>query len=135
MLSCFLYTFGKADSAGGADEAAKMASDTFGAEDARLAVRIKTDCLVAAVHTRDIASPATDTLLAVNHRINHRLAVEVRGQNDIRQFLAYKFFQLRNAAGSHVMLQPQGQIINDPVAVLHHGGADLHVSATELDEL
>lgn len=74
VLSCFLYTFGKADSAGGADEAAKMASDTFGAEDARLAVRIKTDCLVAAVHTRDITSPATDTLLAVNHRINHRLS-------------------------------------------------------------
>ena len=40
-----------------------------------------------------------------------------------------------DAARSHVMLHAQHKVIDDAVAVLHHGGTHLHVAATQLNEL
>lgn len=112
-----------------------MATHAFLSEDAWFAFFAKLYRLVASVHAGDIASSATDTFITVNLREDHRLAVQVMRQNDVRQLLAHEFLQLRDTAGCHVVLQTPLQIIDNPVAVLHDRRADLHIAALELYEL
>ena len=112
-----------------------MATDALGAEDLRFAVLVKSDRLVSSVGAGDIASSATDTLLAVDLREDHRLAVEVMGKNKVLQFLAHECLEFGNTSLLHVMLQTEDEVVDDAIAVLHDGGTDLHVAAAELDEL
>ena len=112
-----------------------MATYAFWADDTRFAVLSERDSLVSAVLAGDKATSATDTFLAVNLGEDHRLAVEVVRKNNIRKLFAYEFLQFRYSAFRHIVLQAEDQVIDDAVTVLHDGGADLHIAATELDEL
>ena len=141
----FIHAFGGGDGTGGADEAAEVAAYAACADNLRLAqiirllrflrwrvifLRDETDGLVTAVLARDIAPAATDTFLAVNLGEDHRLTVEVGGHGEVRQFLAHKVFHTTDTALSHIVLQACGEVIDDTVAVLHDGGAYLHIAAT-----
>ena len=112
-----------------------MASYAFGAEDLRFAVLVKSDRLVASVGAGDIASSATDTFLAVDLREDHRLAVEVMGKNKVLQFLADECLELGNTSLLHVVLQTEDEVVDDPIAILHHRRTDLHVAAAQLNKL
>ena len=65
----FLFTLGDAfrdtDGACGADEAAQVAAYALVAHDVGLAVVTEGDSLVAAIHTGDVASAATDAILII----------------------------------------------------------------------
>ena len=98
-------------------------------------VDIEGDGLMAAVLTRGIAAAAADAFLTVEGGIHDSVAVKVSGGVEIRQLLAYQIRQVLDAAFSHIVLQPQHEVIDDAVTVLHHGSAHLHVAAAQLDEL
>lgn len=86
MRSVFVFLFDalrEANGAGGADEAAEVATDTARAHDAWLAQGgVEGDGLVATVVAGGVAAAATDAHVAVNLRIDDGRAVEVGGQID-----------------------------------------------------
>ena len=78
MRKLFLDPLGQSHCADGADEAAEVASDAFGADDVRLSgVGVESDGLVSAVSARDIAASAADAFFSVDGREDLSVAVEV----------------------------------------------------------
>ena len=88
MKKRFRYPFRSGDSTRGADETAEMTADALRAYDTRLAFLAESDRLMTTVRTRDIAPSAAYAFVAVNLRINNRVAVKVRRQFDTRQFFS-----------------------------------------------
>ena len=77
----------------------------------------------ADVGTRCIAAAAADTFLPVHLGIDNRVAVQVMRQVELGQEFSHQIGQIANAAPSHIVLQAQDHVVNDAVAILHHGGA------------
>ena len=98
MLLLLSDALGSLDGSGGADQPAKVATDTFGADDAGLASRVvEADSLVTAIHAGGVAASATDATLTIDLRIDDGLAVEVGRQDEIGQLLTYERLQLLDA--------------------------------------
>ena len=142
LIEIFIYllflldSLGNADGARGADQAAEVTADTLGDNDAGLTVGcVEDDGLMAAVHTRDVATSATDAPLAVNLRKDDGLAVEVGGGDEVRQLLADTGIERGQTPLREIVLQAEREVVDDAVAVLHDGGAHLHVATAQLDEL
>lgn len=139
LSSIFNFLFDaprEANGAGGADEAAEVATDAARAHDARLARGgVDGDGLVAAVVAGGVAAAATDAHVAVNLRIDDGRAVEVGGQIELWQAFAHKVLHLCDASLGHVMLQSKNHVVDDAVAILHNGCAYLYVTAPQLNEL
>ena len=112
-----------------------MAAHALGAHEVGLAVVAEGDGLVAAVHTGDVAPAAADALVAVEDGEDYSIAVQVVGRNKVGQLLAHERRQLGDATAGHVVLKTQLEVIDDAIAVLHHGGAYLQVAAAQLDKL
>ena len=111
-----------------------MASDTFLADDTRFAVSLEADGLVSTVLAGDITPSAADTFVTVNLGEDHGLAVEVGWHDDILELFADEFLEFDDAAFCHIVLQAEDEVVDDAVTVLHDSGADLNVTATELDK-
>ena len=94
-----------------------------------LAILAEGDGLVPAVPAGNVAAAATDAGVPVNDREHDRRAVQVRGADKIGKLFAYQILHAGNAPGGHIVLQSVDQVVNNPVAVLHHGRAYLHVLA------
>ncbi len=128
--------FRHADGAGGADEAAEVATCAFGAGNAGLAaLRVEGDGLVSAVAAGEEAASATGAFFTVNSGEDHGVAVKVGGEGEGGQQLANNLFKVSDAALLHICLQAKNKVIDDAVPVLHHGCAHLYVSAAYLYEL
>ena len=96
--------FRHADGAGGADEAAEVAADAFGAGNAGLAcLRIEGDGLVPAVAAGEEAASATGAFFTVNSGEDHGVAVKVGGEGKGGQQLAHNLFKvLLNGREAHL---------------------------------
>ena len=112
-----------------------MATYALLSDNTRLAVLVKDDRLVTAIGTRDEATAAADTFLAVYLGEYHCLAIEIGRHNDIGQFLAHQFFEFDDTTLLHIMLQTEFEVIDDTVALLHNRRTNLYVAAAELQEL
>ena len=88
MKMRFRNPFRSGDSTCGANKTAEMTADTLRAYDTRLAFLAESDRLMTAIRARDIAPSAAYAFVAVNLRINNRVAVKVRRQFDTRQFFS-----------------------------------------------
>ena len=137
MMDLFLVdSLCHANGSRGADQAAEVAADALGADEARLSgVAVEDDGLVAAIHAGGVAAPAAHALVAVDLRIDNGFAVEVGGCDEVRHFLSYEVGQAGDAALLHIVLHAEREVVDDAVAVLHHGGAYLYVATAKLDEL
>ena len=85
FVFAFGDAFGDADGAGGAHEAAQVATDALAAHEVGLAVVAEGDGLVAAVHTGDVASAATNTILMIKYGIYNGVTVQVAGLDKVGQ--------------------------------------------------
>ena len=113
-----------------------MATHAILADEVGLAgLAVEVDGLVAAVLARDEAAAAADALLAVELRIHHRVAVQVGGQHKRGQLLAHELVQPLDATLLHVGLHAFDEVVDDAIAILHDGRANLHVAAAQLNEL
>ena len=112
-----------------------MAAHALAAHEVGLAVVAEGDGLVAAVHAGDIAPAAADALVGVEDGKDDGVTVQVVGRNKAGKPLTHQGREFGDAAAGHVVLQTQLEVIDDAIAVLHHGGAYLQVAATQLDEL
>ena len=113
-----------------------MTAYAFRADDTGLAgVVVEGDGLMTAVHARDVAAAAADALVTVNLREDDGLAVEVSGSNEVRQLLADEGIERGQPPLCEIVLQAECEVVDDAVAVLHDGGAHLHVATAQLDEL
>ena len=135
LLFAFGDALGDADGAGGADEAAQVTAHALGAHKVGLAVFAEGDGLVAAIHAGDVASAAADALVGVEDGKDDGVTVQVVGRNKAGKPLTYKGREFGDASARHIVLQTQLEVIDDAIAVLHHGGAYLQVAAAQLDEL
>ena len=90
---------------------------------------------MSAIHTGDIAASAADTVLVVKDGIDDRVAVHFAGPDEIGQLFTHQVGKTGDLAACHVIPQSQSQVVNDAVAILHHGSAHLQVTATQLNEL
>ena len=135
----FVFAFGDAfrdaDGTSGADEAAQVATHALVAHEVRLAVVAEGDGLMAAVHTGNIASATADAALTIEDGEDHGVAVQIVGFREIRQLLTHQGRELSDASAGHIVLKAQLEVIDDAVAILHHGSAHLQVAATQLNEL
>ena len=131
-----LNSFGHADGTGRTDETAKVTADALGAhQTGATGFVVKYDGLMAAIATGYLTAATTDAQLLVELRIDDGVTVQMAGIQELLQPLAHEFAQLRNTTLGHKALQAKDEVIDDAVAVLHHGGAHLHVAAAQLDEL
>ena len=55
-------------------------------------------------------------------------------QLELRQQLPYQVFQFLYALLGHIVLQAGDEVVDNAVAELHHGRANLYVAAAKLDE-
>ena len=95
---------------------------------------IEVDSLMTAITARGVATPAANTFLMVKLRVNDGLSVQLGRQREIRQLLTNKSIQLVDATLRHVVLHTKNEVVDDAIAVLHHSGTNLHVTATQLDK-
>ena len=112
-----------------------MAADAFFAVEIWLAVGVESEGLMATVSARDITTAAADAFRAVELREYFGAAVEIERKHEVRQLFTYYLFYRVEAALGEVMCHAGDEVVDDSVAVLHHGGAHLHVAAAELQEL
>ena len=130
----FSETLCRAYRSGRTHKATQVAANAFCADDIRLTrFVIKTDSLMSAIPTRSIASAAAYTLRAVNLRHDDGLAVKLVRRYESAEFLPYHCVQTADSALFHVMLQARCEVVDDAVAILHHGRTNLHVSAAKLN--
>ena len=57
------------------------------------------------------------------------------GIQELLQALSHQLLQFSDTTLGHITLQTENEVINDAIAILHDGGAYLHVAAAQLDEL
>lgn len=112
-----------------------MTAHTLVAHEMGLAVLAEGDGLMAAVHAGNVAPAAADALLSVEDREDDGVAVQVARLDEFGQLLAYKGREFGDATAGHIVLQSQGKVVDDTVAILHDRGAHLQVAAAQLDEL
>ncbi len=130
----FAKTLCRANRSGRTDKAAQVAAYALCANDIRLArFVIKTDSLMSAIPTRRVAPAAAYALRAVNLWQNNGLAVQFVRRYEPAEFLAHYCVKTAYSAHTHVMLQARYQVVDDAVAVLHYGRANLHVTAAQLN--
>ena len=91
--------------------------------------------LMATIATRYLAAATADTQLFIELWINNGVAVQMIRILELLQPLAHQLLQLCDAALGHIALQTQYEVVDDALAILHHGSAYLHVAATLLNEL
>ncbi len=135
FVFAFGDTLGDADGAGGAYEAAQVAADALATHEMGFPIVTEGDGLVAAVHTGNIAPATTDAILSVEDGEYYGIAVQVVGRNKGGKPLTHQGGEFGDASARHVVLKTQLEVIDDAVAILHHGGAHLQVAAAQLDEL
>ena len=136
LFHFLLNSFGDADGTGRTDEAAEVTADALGAYQTGTAgLFVEDDGLMAAIATRYLTAPATNTQISVNLRIDNGVAIKMVWIQELLQALAHQCLQLRDAALGHITLHTQYEVVDDAIAVLHDGSAHLHVAATQLDEL
>ena len=82
--------FRDTDGASGADEAAQVAAHALGAHEVGLTVIAEGDGLVAAVHTGDVTSATTNTILMIKYGIYNGVTVQVAGLDEVGQLLTHK---------------------------------------------
>ena len=93
------------------------------------------DGLVAAVRAGDFTAAAADALLAVKPGKDHRIPLQyIRRTAQGIQSQADSLLDTGKALLRQVQVQAFLQIVNDPVAVLHHGGSHLDRPAAQQDE-
>lgn len=127
---------GNADGSRGADQSAEMATYALGADNAGLScLAVEGNGLMAAVHTRHVATSTADTLVAVYLRIDNRVAIQVVGIRKRWQRLTYKLTEFADATLSHITLKTEHQVVDDVVAILHHCGTYLYIATAQLDKL
>ena len=129
-------TVGEADGTCGADNPAEVTAHALRPHDTWLARGgVEDNGLMAAVVAGHLATSAAHTLLAVNLRIDNGLTIQLGGLYKQRHRLAHKVCHVRHSTLGHIALQTQYQVVDDAVAVLHHGRTNLYVVTTQLDEL
>ena len=112
-----------------------MTAYALGSEDAGFPVLAESDGLVSSIPARNITAPAAYAHVVVDDGIDHRVAVRLRREYETGDAFAYKFLQLFDPPSCHIGSQAQDQVIDYPVSIFHHGGAQLDILAAQLDEL
>lgn len=127
---------GLPDGTSRAHETTQMASHAFVPVDTGAAGDdVEFNGLMAAIHARGVTTAAADAGVAVNHRIDHRLTVQLVGGHKVGQLLANKLVERGHPMRCHVVLHAQHQVVDDAIAILHDRCAHLYVAAAQHDEL
>ena len=130
----FSKTLCRANRSGRTHKATQVAANAFCADDVRLAsLEVELYSLMSAIPTRRVAPAAAYALRAVNLWQNNGLAVQFVRRYEPAEFLAHYCVKTAYSAHTHVMLQARYEVVDYAVAILHHGRANLHVSAAQLN--
>src|SRR5579883_101980 len=121
----------------GADQRAEVAAHAVLLDDDGLAARlarVEDDALVRGVVAGDEAQVAADALGVVD--LGHRLVmqVEVLPLHDARRRLADEVAELGKAFLVHPVRETGVELLDDPKAVMHDGGAELDAGGAQQHE-
>ena len=130
------HAFALADGTGRTYQPTQMAAHAAGAYQTRATGGvIKDDGLMPAIVARYLASTTAHTQLLVKLGVNDGIAIKRVGVHKQRQRFAHQRCQLLQSALGQIAAQAQHQVVDNAIAILHYGGAHLHVAAAQLDEL
>ena len=112
------------------NQSAEVATHTLGAYQTRLTgLVVEDDGLMTAVVARHLTAPTTDAKGLVKLWIKDGVAVQMVGIHELWQLLAYELTEPGDSTLGHIALQTEYEVVDDAIAILHHGCAYLNVAA------